>query len=348
MKDQQTVQFALTSSRHFPEWLAEQRCSLIFTTYQSGKIFMLGLKPDGRLSVFERTMDRVMGLAVRGNDIYTSTLWQLWRFSNALLPAQRYQHYDRVFLPRQSWVTGDIDIHDMAVEDSGRLVFVNTLFNCLATVDDGYSFRPLWKPSWIGKLAPEDRCHLNGLALRDGQARYMTSVSRSDVNDGWRDKRRDSGVAVDITTGEVVCEGMAMPHSPRWHDGNLFVLNSGAGYFGRVDFQKRAFEPIAFMPGYARGMAIHGNWAVAGLSDRRKNRTFQDLPLEDALKKHEAETRCGLQVIDLKTGDVPHWVRIEGTVSELYDVAIVPDCVCPMLIGFVSDEIKRMVSHPEL
>jgi len=265
----QQPKFELTTSRGFPAWLASVKSSIVFTTYQAGKIFFIGCNPaTGRLSIFERTLERVMGLAIKDNDLYTSTLYQLWRFQNALLPGQTFGQkegdpgYDRVFLPRQSWVTGDVDIHDMAVEDSGRIVFINTLFNCIGTTSEKHSFQPLWKPEWISKIAPEDRCHMNGLALRDGTARYISSVSQSDVSDGWRDRRQESGVIVDIDTNEIVCKGLAMPHSPRWHNGNLYVLNSGTGYFGKVDFEKKEFVPMCFLPGYARGLAIFGKWEI--------------------------------------------------------------------------------------
>lgn len=345
MSQAQQPQFELTTSRGFPSWLNSQNLAIVFTTYQAGKIFMVGIGQNGRLSVFERTLERVMGLALKGEDLYTATLWQVWRFRNSLMPGQNFQQYDRVFLPRQSWVTGDIDIHDMAVEENGRLVFANTLFNCVGTLDENHNFRAVWRPSWISRLAPEDRCHLNGIALRDGKLHYATAVSRSDVSDGWRDKRRDSGVLIDIPSNEVICEGLSMPHSPRYHDGRLYVINSGAGYFGVVEDGK--FGPMTFLPGYARGMAIHGDYALIGLSDRRENRTFQDLPLEDELKKHDAETRCGIQVVNLKTGDSTDWIRIGGVVKELFDIAVIPNCRCPMIIGFRSDEVRRMISHPE-
>lgn len=338
----------LTGSRQFNSWLAEVRASIVFTTYQTGKIFFLGLQPSGRLSVFERTLERVMGLHATPEEIHLSTLYQVWRFRNVLAAGEDFQGYDRVYVPRESRVTGDIDIHDMGVESSGRLVFINTLFNCIATTDDHYSFKPLWKPSWISRLAPEDRCHLNGLAFRDGKARYVTAVSRSDVADGWRDKRKTSGVLIDIETNEVLLEGLSMPHSPRWHNGKLYLLNSGTGFFGYADLEKREFVPLTFCPGYARGMGFVGPYAVIGLSDRRENRTFQDLELENSLKAREAETRCGLMVVDLRTGDAPHWVRIEGVVRELYDVAVLPGVIRPMAIGFRSDEIRRYISFPDI
>ncbi len=205
------------------------------------------------------------------------------------------------------------------------------------------SFRPLWKPPWITRLAPEDRCHLNGLALRDGKPRYVTAVNRSDVADGWRDRRQDSGVVVDVESNDVICEGLSMPHSPRWHKDRLWLLNSGTGYFGYVEPATGRFEPVAFCPGYARGVAFLGDYAVIGLSDRPENRTFQGLPLEENLKKHDAETRCDLLIVDTATD----WVRFERVVRELYDVAALPGIRQPMAIGFKSDEIRRFVSFPE-
>ena len=76
----------LLASRQFTAWLAEQRLSLTCTTYQAGKLFLLGLQPDGRLALFERSFDRAMGLAVYERQLYLSTLWQLWRFDDALEP----------------------------------------------------------------------------------------------------------------------------------------------------------------------------------------------------------------------------------------------------------------------
>ena len=339
--------FRISTSRGFPRWLGSLRASLAFTTYQAGKIFLMGLRPEGRLSVSERTLPRVMGLYASPSELYVSTLYQLWRFKNVLEPGQTFNGYDAVYIPRESRITGDLDVHDIAVDDEERIVFSNTLFNCLATTDREHNFRPLWQPPWISKLVPEDRCHLNGVALRDGKPRYATAVSRSDVNDGWRDKRRTSGVVVDVETNEVVCEGLSMPHSPRWYNQNLWLINSGTGFFGRVDLEKGQFEPLVFCPGFARGLSFIGNYAVIGLSDRRKNRTFQDLDLGENLKARDAETRCGLLIVDLETFDTPHWVRFEGVVSELYDVSVIPGITRPLAIGFQTDEISRYLSFPQ-
>lgn len=348
-------QLELMGSRQFPAWLAEQQVSLAFTTYQTGKLFFIGLQPDGRLSIFERTFNRAMGLYATAEEFHMSSLFQLWRFRNALPAGQDYQGYDRLYVPQVGYITGDLDIHDVAIPDdpadsdvvSGQPVFVNTLFSCLATVSDTHSFKPLWKPPFISKLAAEDRCHLNGLAMKDGKPGYVTAVSQSDVADGWRDRRQNGGCVIEVVSSTVVATGLSMPHSPRWHNDQLWVANSGAGYLGTINLETGDFEPVTFCPGYMRGLSFVGDFAVVGLSQPRHNKTFSGLPLDDELAERDAEPRSGLQVIDLRTGDVVHWLRIEGVVEELYDVAILPGVRRPMALGFRTDEIRRMITIDE-
>ena len=342
--------FALTSSRNFPEWLAATRMSVAFTTYQAGKLFLLGVRTDGRLSVFERTFARSMGLGVSadGRSLVLATQYQIHRFDNVLPVGQADpEGFDAVYAPHAGWVTGDVDAHDVGIASDGRPLFVNTKFSCLATVSDGHSFKPIWTPPFISRLAPEDRCHLNGLALEDGRPRYVTAVSRSDASDGWRDRRADGGIVIDVEKNEIIVEGLSMPHSPRLHGGRLWLLNSGAGEFGFVDLQSGRFEALAFCPGYARGLAFTGRHAILGLSMPRENRTFSGLPLDAALEARNTDPRCGLAIIDLENGDMTAWVRIEGVVRELYDVAALPNVRRPSLIGFKTDEVRYVLSIDE-
>ena len=339
--------FALTSSRHFPEWLAATGMSLAFTTYQAGKLFLLGVRPDGRLSVFERTFARSMGLGVSadGRSLVLATQFQIHRFDN-ILPAGQFSPdgFDAIYAPHAGWVTGDVDAHDVGFASDGRPLFVNTKFSCLAAVSDSHSFRPIWTPPFVSRLTPEDRCHLNGLALEEGRPRFVTAVSRSDASDGWRDRRADGGVVIDVERNEIVAEGLSMPHSPRLYDGRLWLLNSGAGEFGFIDPQSGRFEALAFCPGYARGLAFVGRHAVIGLSMPRENRTFSGLPLDAALQARSTDPRSGLAIIDLDNGDMTGWVRIEGIVRELYDVAVLPGVRRPSLIGFRTDEVRYVLS----
>lgn len=348
--------FEVTTSRQFVSWLASTGASLAVTTYQSGKILMFGTKPQGGgLAIFERNLERPMGLALSGRRLAVATLNQIITFVDAAEdhsgrnggagnPAAA-EAFDAVFIPQLAHYTGDLDAHDLAFDAAGRIVFVNTLFGCIARVSETHSFTALWKPPFVSRLAAEDRCHLNGLAMRDGAPAYVTAVARTDVTDGWRDHRHNGGIVVDVGSGEVVCGGLSMPHSPRLHGGQLYALNSGAGEFGRVDAAAGRFEPIAFLAGYLRGLAFLGHHAVIGLSEPRDNRTFAGLPLQGRLEREGVQPRCGLMVVDLRSGDVVHWLRIEGIVRELYDVAVIAGRLRPSLIGFKSDEIRRVVSY---
>lgn len=363
-----TPAFEINASRQFTSWLASQNLSLVFTTYQAGKVFFIGLRQNGELSVFERTFERCMGLYAHNSSLYMSSLYQLWRLENALEPGQIADGYDAVYVPQVGYITGDLDIHDVVLVEppqppklrgdqqvepqfpslnNGRLggvVFVNTLFSCLATISETKSFVPLWKPPFISKLAAEDRCHLNGLAMRDGQPRYVTAVSQSDVADGWRDKRKDGGCVMDISSNQAIATGLSMPHSPRWYKDKLWLLNSGRGEFGYLDLERGVFEAVAFCPGYLRGLSFCGDFAVVGISKPRHNKTFSGLVLDEQLQAKQAEARCGLLVIDLRSGDIVHSLRIEGVVEELYDVQVLPGVRQPMAIGLKTDEIRRVIS----
>lgn len=337
----------LNGSRLFTAWLAEQKASLAFTTYQAGKLFMIGLNPDGGLSVFERTFDRCMGLGVRDGQMWMSTLYQLWRFENFLGAGEASDGYDAVYVPVTGHTTGDIDIHDIHAADTPT--FVATRFNCLATLSERGSFRPVWKPPFIDRIAAEDRCHLNGMAVdTDGAPAYVTCIGKTNVAEGWREHRQTGGVVVDVASGDIVADGLSMPHSPRLHNGKLWLLQTGTGEFGHIDLTTGQFEPICFLPGFARGVSFIGDYAVIGLSRPRENRTFDDLALNEKLTGEGVSAKCALCVVNLKTGDLEHRLEIEGVVQELYDVAVLPNVIRPMALGFRSDEIRFMVRPDEM
>ncbi len=338
--------FQVVSSRGFTDWMSAQRLSLAVSTYHIGAVIFLGLKPNHELSMFVSSFDRAMGMCPQGSALWLVTKHTVWKLENAL-SSRPLDGFDRLFVPRVGHMTGDVDIHDITVEASGRPVFVNTKFNCLATLDDRFSFTPLWRPPFISALCPEDRCHLNGMALENGVARYVTMVARSDVADGWRDFRDHGGLIMDITTNEVVADELSMPHSPRVHAGKLWLLNAGTGHLGFVDRTTSKFEPVTFLPGYARGLALHGNYAVIGLSKQRRENAFQGLPLDKNLTEKGAAARCGIQVVDLTTGAVIHWARIETPIEELYDIAILPEVIRPKALGFSSSIVGDQITYQE-
>jgi len=339
-------------SAGLPGFLGSHRIALAISSYQSGRLYLLGQNVDGGLMVHERFFRKAMGVAVTDPDtILLATLYQILKFRNVLAPGQNINGiFDACYVPRQTFITGELDIHDVGLLSDGRIVFVNTLYNCLATTSERHSFTPLWAPPFISKIVKEDRCHLNGLALHEGVARFVTAVSRSDTIDGWRDRRAHGGVVVDVQSGEVVVDGLSMPHSPRMHRGKLWLLNSGTGELGWIEPARAArgaqFHAVAFCPGFVRGLAFFDDYAFVGLSKPRYQR-FEGLELDRKLAEADSEPWCGVQVIDLRGGTCAHWFRIDGSVTELYDVAVVPGNVRPMAIGFANNEIMEFITHEE-
>lgn len=339
----------ILTSGGFSDWLAEQDASIALTTYQAGRLFFIGRKPEGGLRAHERLIEHCQGLWTDGHELWTSGRHMLWRFRNDLEDGRRTERgADRRFIPREGRVTGAIDIHDIGVGETGGgrrgPIFAATAFNCLATISDTASFRALWRPTFISSAVGEDRCHLNGLAMDGDRPAFVTAVSRSDVADGWRDRRRDGGVVIHVGSGEVACANLSMPHSPRLRDGRLWLLNSGRGELGWVDPADGRFNPVAFCPGYARGLAFAGRYAVIGLSRPRRNQTFEGLELDERLARAGAEPRCGLVIVDTETGRSTEWLRFEHTIDELYDVAVLPGVAQAEAVGFRGEDIERVVS----
>ncbi|RUL81859.1 TIGR03032 family protein [Tautonia sociabilis] len=324
----------MLTSRGLVEWIARDRLSLAVTTYQRGGLFLLGTKPGPALGLWAAAFGRAMGLHATDQTIWLATASALRRFENDLPPGHSEDGFDRVYIPRVGYTTGDLDVHDLGVDADGRPVFVATRFGCLATVSDRFSFEPVWTPPFLSALVPEDRCHLNGLAFEDGRPKHVTMVGTSDVADGWREHRINGGLVMDVTSNEVVCRGLSMPHSPRLHDGKLWLLAAGTGHLGFVDPNTGRFEEVCFLPGFARGLSIRGRFAVLGTSMPRRDPSFEGLPLGENLRTRGASPRCGLHVIDLESGSVVHWLRFEGPIEELYDVAILPGVARPKALSF--------------
>ena len=322
--------------------------AVALTSYQSGKFYLLGRNPKGGLMVDERLFQKAMGISVDGQTLTLATLFQIQRFENLLEKGQFVNStYDACFVPRVTHTTGVLDAHDIGILKSGEMVFVNTRFNCLATTSKTKSFTPIWKPHFIDQIIDEDRCHLNGMAMENGAPKYVTAVSKSNTIDGWRDRRGDGGVVIDVEKNEIVCEGLSMPHSPRIFNGKLWLLNSGTGELGWVDLEKKKFVPHVFLPGFGRGLSFKGKYAFVGLSKPRYER-FEGLALDQKLKDADSEAWCGIQVIDLETKKCAQWFRIDGAIGEVYDVATIDGVKCAMSLGFASNEIKGLITHEEM
>jgi uncharacterized protein (TIGR03032 family) len=334
----------ITCSRGLVDWLLMNRISLAFSSYQTGQLFLVGVLPNGSLSVHQRNFTRAMGLWCETDRIYVATVDQIWRLENVLQRSERAnQNFDRLYVPRNAQVTGDLDVHELAVDRNGRVVFVNTKFSCLATFSLNHGFKALWKPAFISKLAAEDRCHLNGLAMVAGRPKYVTAASRADLLDGWRQRRASGGVVVEIENDRIVTDELSMPHSPREADGVLWVLDSGRGHLLRVDAASGKQETLAFCPGFLRGLSIWNGHAVVTISLPRDG-TFEGLELDANIRARDGTPWCGVCVIELRSGDIVHWIRLDGFIRELFDVGVLRDVQCPMAIEKGSAELQHTIT----
>jgi uncharacterized protein (TIGR03032 family) len=322
-------------SRNFPAVLDHLGISLLVSTYQAGKLFAVGAR-QGELALSFHNFEKVMGVAVQRDRIAVGTRNQVWFLRSAPGIAPRLEpagRYDGCFLARSAHFTGDIHGHELAWADN-ELWVVNTLFSCLCTLDKDHSFVPRWRPPFISALAPEDRCHLNGLALEPNERseltpRYVTAFAETDTAHGWRPGKATSGCLIDVPTGQTVARGFAMPHSPRLYQRRVWLLDSGTGRLVVVDPTSGAVEPVAELPGYTRGLALHDSFAFVGLSKIREASTFGGLPIAE----HRAELRCGVGIVDLRSGRLVAHLEFQSGVEEIFAVDVLPGIRFPALSG---------------
>jgi uncharacterized protein (TIGR03032 family) len=320
-------------TQNFPQILRKLGASLLVTTYQAGKLVIVRDEGD-HLNTHFRSFQAPMGLALLGNRLAIGTSVQVWEFVDVpdvtakLEPPHRH---DACFLPRGCHVTGNIQIHEMAWGQGEELWVVNTRFSCLCTLDRSASFTPRWRPRFVTALEPTDRCHLNGLGMRDGRPYYVTALGATDAPGGWRENKAHGGILMDIATGEILAQGLSMPHSPRWHAGRLWVCESGTGTLGAIDLGAKRYQAVASAPGFTRGLDFAANLAFVGLSQVRESAVFSGIPITERLK--ETERTCGVCVVDLNTGEPIALLRFEEGVQEIFAVQVLPNRRYPELIN---------------
>lgn len=302
-----------------PALLERAGISLLVSTYQSGRVIALR-NAGGVVNTHFRFLARPMGIAVGRDRLAVGTQREIVEYRNQPAAAARIEpagSHDACYVPLRRHVTGDVSVHDMAYDASGELWFVNTRFSCLATLDSDHSFVPRWQPSFVSALAPEDRCHLNGMAMVAGYPAFVTAFGTTDRAGGWRTGRADGGLVIDVASNETVAGGLSMPHSPRWRDGRLWVLESGRGRVGVVDLASGRVDTVAELPGFTRGLTFVGRYALVGLSQVRES-VFDGLPLT----QRAGPRRCGVWIIDTSTGRTVGFLQFEGSVREVFDVQV--------------------------
>ena len=338
---------SIASSSGLASWLREANISLAFSTYRANRLLLLGTDATDQpqIKLNERLFDRPMGLFVAGESLWMAARCQIWRLDNLLAPGQLHEGGDRLYVPAASFTTGEVNAHELVLDADDQPIFVNTAFSCLATIKPRCSFAPTWAPPFITQFAGDDRCHLNGLALKDGLPTWATAFCSSGDPSSWRNQRSEGGVVIHIPSGELAATGLAMPHSPRWRDGKLWLLNSGTGELGWIEDGQ--FRALCYLSGFVRGLAFAAGFAVVGLSKLRSPE-FTGLPLEERLNAEgNPGGCCGLRVIDLATGEIVHSLDLPDPIDELFDVAVLPGVRQPRALGLQGEEIDCLVKIPD-
>lgn len=330
--DRQAVAVDFEYSTGLPALLERLELSVLLSTYQAGRVVSIGCH-QGQLRLGFSRFDQAMGLCRTPTGLAVGSRDAIWT-----LPANREiaaritpeGEYDIAFLARSCHHSGPVMGHDLAWGE-GRLWLVNTLFNGLVTIEGTWSFVPQWQPPFISGWAPGDRCHLNGLAMaEDGSApAYVSALGESDTENGWREHKATGGCLIHVPTGQIVLRGLAMPHSPRLYNGQLYLLDSGHGGLLRVDPTSGTASTIATLPGFTRGMDCFGGYAFVGLSQIRETAVFGGLPLQDSGQ----ELRCGLAVVNLSTGSIDGLLWFQSGLEEIFAVTVLPGWRHPALIG---------------
>lgn len=333
-----------THTQGFAQVLEETGISLCVTTYQAHKLVLLRSR-GGVVNTHYRTVEKPMGVAFDEGRMAVGVRNAI-RFYKRRAPepwmAPESPPLDALFVQVGEHVTGGIDIHEMEYASSGALYFLNTRMSCLCRFTAGQSFEVVWRPDFISRLATDDRCHLNGMAMVDGDVRFVTMLGASDVAGGWRETKVDGGLVMDIQSGQTVVSGLSMPHSPRFYNGALYVLESGNGSLSRIDPLTGAKQDVILLPGFTRGLDFFGPLAFIGLSQVRESNTFSGLPLT----QRPQERVCGVAIVDLRQGNLVGYLRFESGVQEIFAVRVMVNTRNPDVVPVNDDRANNLFDVP--
>lgn len=340
--------FSCQYTPQIPELLLRLNCSIAISTYQAGKLIFLSPKDENALIQLPRTFEKPMGVAedVKHDKLALACKDEIILFSNSRELATHYpkspNKYDALYMPRVTYHTGPIDIHDLRFGKDGSLFAVNTLFSCIIEINDDYNFSPYWTPPFIDKLVSEDRCHLNGMALKNGIPKYATAFSEGNSFQSWRDNITKTGVVLEVGTNEIVAGNLAMPHSPRLFGNDLYVLLSATGELVKIDMKTGKYDVVIKVEGFVRGMSLHKDYLFIGLSKLRKNSsTFGKLDFA------EKANHSGILAIHLPTGSIAGKITYLSSLDEIYDVHVIPGKIRPNILNTTTSGYKYGLMTPK-
>lgn len=350
MKEESTedkkAKFNISYPQEIAQILQEEHINLVLSTYQAGKLIFIGPSSPTQLTQTPVSFKKPMGIASGKNILGIASLDRVEVFTNHPGLAKAYpgrpKHFDTMYFPRTTYHTGMLDLHDLHWTSKG-LIAVNTRYSCLCRFDYRYNFSPFWKPSFISELVPEDRCHLNGLAMRNGSPAYVTALGSGNEKESWRNGIERNGILIDIESNEIILKGLCMPHSPRLHNGSIYFLESGNGNLVKFNLLTREKELVCYLGGFARGLALTDNYAFIGMSKiREESKTAKVLPVSKLAQE------SGIVVVDLKTNEIIGKIKYEGGIEEIYDLQIIDNASNTALVTNTSKSANLATASPDL
>ena len=337
--------FSARFSPQVPELLNKLNCSIALSTYQAGKIVFISPHPDNeRLTTLPRTFRKPMGIAIKGDKMAISLKDEVVVFQNSRPLAEHYPNkqntYDSLWLPRTTYYTGLVDMHDLDFGDDG-IYAINTSFSCICKIDGNYNFTPVWKPPFIQEVTPGDLCHLNGMVVLNGKPKYVTALGTTNTPQGWRENIVGGGVLMDVEKNEIILNGLSMPHSPKMYNNELYLLMSASGEFIKVNLETKSYETIKKFDGFCRGLSFYKDFAFVGFSKLRKNSsTFAKLSFSDKANF------SGIKIIHMPTNAEVGEIIYETSVDEIYEVIVLENMVRPNILNTQDDIHKLSLATP--
>jgi uncharacterized protein (TIGR03032 family) len=297
----------------FLSWLEQAAGTILATTYNSGKLALLSCL-DGSLRLRIHNFARPMGLAINADRLAIAAQQSIRMFDRQALDPN--EPFDAVYASTAKNETGKLDIHDL-VFAGARIYFANTKYNCIARTSETHRFARSWQPDFISRIASGDRCHLNGIGVRDGRLSVVTAFCQSDQRRGWKEQDRfTGGILIDMHSKEIIARGLCMPHSPRWHDNRWWFCNSGRGTLCTLDAQGGSVNEVCMLPGFVRGLSFVGQFALVGLSRIRENHILDPTPICKQLRA----AKSGIALVDTRAGQMVGLAEFIRGGREIYDV----------------------------
>ncbi|MEZ9699765.1 TIGR03032 family protein [Vibrio sp. 10N.261.46.E12] len=371
--------FGTRYTANLPEILTQLNITIMLSSYQSEKVIML--RTDGEeLDIVYKNFPRPMGIAANEGKLVLGSFNQLINFhrddelldmlkkplqtideditaptllSSISKPAKTIgkrnakfqpvdERVDACFIARSTHLTGMLNTHDLVIREN-TLWGVSSSFSCICTFDPEFSFSPYWIPPFISAVKPEDRCHLNGLAMKGDKPGFVTTFSTTDSAAQWREQSCvNSGTIIDVENNELLVDGLFMPHSPRYHQDKVYYCDSGFGWLSSIDPGTGTNDIIAELPGFTRGLDIVGNLAFVGTSQIRASNIKHP-----AQRSRFDKTVSGVSVINIETGETVGQIEFKNGLEQIYDIKLIPNTTFPELIEPSHPRMRNHFVHPK-